>query len=122
MVFPEPLVAGELSLLAEPGPPLVVHWVGKATLRNAVAELAPWTAGLIAEAQKSGSVELRFEKLQHANSSTILAIVKLAQQLLTTKVRVRIRYDADQRWQKFTFESFSGFDRSGQLLELAGGA
>lgn len=121
MAFPEPLVAGDLSVAAETGTPMRVRFTGKATLRNAPAELAPWMGELLAEAGKRGAIELRFEKLQHANSSSILAVVQLARQLLEKRLKVRIRYDARQRWQKFTFEGLTGLDPGGELLELAGG-
>ena len=116
------LEAGDLTIAAsepEPPAPLCLVWRGKSDDRHPAVHLAPYFDKVLARAaERRVAVEMRFDELDHFNSSTIGAVIKLIQDARLRKVRLLIRYDARVKWQKLSFDALRVFVKD-DLLELA---
>lgn len=100
---------------------LLVHWLGRADERRPAVTLTPFFAALVEEADASGrSLEFRFERLEHFNSSTIAVLMQLVRTLEKRGVALRITFDAEKKWQKLTFEVLHRFGAPGGLLQVEG--
>ena len=72
-----------------------------------------------AAAERDGRlVELRFDALEHFNSSTVGALIDLIQRAREAKVRLVLGYDATLGWQRLSFDALKVFDRGDGLFEL----
>src|SRR4051794_30877684 len=98
-----PLQAGALSIdvKATEGPArLELTWRGKSNDRYPGKLLAPFFVDVLAAAgRESRLVELRFDALEHFNSSTVGALIELIQRAREAKVRLILGYDAQVGWQ-----------------------
>ena len=115
------LTAGDLTIQVVPreGGTLELLWTGKSNARNPTQALQPFFALALTEAaERKLSLELRFEKLDHFNSSTITAIIQLIQEARSRALRVSIVYDSGVKWQKLSFEALRVFAKGDGLLEL----
>ena len=89
----------------EPGI-LRLHFGGKSASREAGRVLAPtFDAALSQATSEHRDLELRFERLEYFNSSTISALVQFIRSAQRAGVRVAVVYDAKQRWQAMSFEA-----------------
>lgn len=96
-------------------------WSGKANLRYPMEVLGPYFDTLVTAAEERGNLlEFHFETLEHLNSSTILALMRLIQTLRQKRIRLRIFFDGAHKWQKMTFEALRQFDRHDGLFEFRG--
>jgi len=113
------LIVGDLKIRAEDGSHgIVLSWRGKSIERQPAKVLGPYLVLAVREAASSGSLlELRFERLEHFNSSTVAVLIQLIQDCKQSGVRLSFVYDASQNWQKLSFEALQVFVRDG-LLEL----
>jgi hypothetical protein len=114
------LQAGDLTIEAETGGDLLtLRWRGKCNDRNPERVLAPFFARALDQAvADAAGLELRFEQLDHFNSSTIGYLIQLIQETRRRNVRMRLVYDAARNWQKLSFEALALFATEGSLLEL----
>src|SRR5687768_7346255 len=110
-----PLQSGALSIdvRAVDGPArLELTWRGKSNDRYPAKLLAPFFGEVLAAAQReSRLVELRFDALEHFNSSTVGALIELIQRAREAKVRLIVGYDAQIGWQRLSFDALKVFDR-----------
>ena len=105
----QPRHAGSIRLL----------WTGRSGDRNPHLVLVPYFEQVLADAAAQGaSVELRFEKLDHFNSSTVATIIQLIQDARQRAVKLALVYDARLRWQKLSFDALRVFVAGDGLLEL----
>ena len=77
----ENLTHGDLQIeVTEADNVVSCTWRGKSNERNPPEILKPWFEKLLAGAtERKGSIEMHFEKIEHFNSSTITALIKLIQ-------------------------------------------
>jgi hypothetical protein len=121
-VMLEELRSGELVI--EPGPvaadgSLVLVWKGRSTDRQPWRAILPYATVWLEKALHQGvPLVMRFDALEHMNSSTITAIVQILREAKTRRTRVSIHYDPTKRWQKLGFEALRVFETSERLLEL----
>lgn len=95
-----------------------LSWGGKSNSRHPGEVLAPYFREVLAQARAHElSVELRFERLEHFNSSTITAIIQLIQDARARGVRLVLVYDQALKWQKLSFDALRVFAKD-DLLEL----
>ncbi len=117
-----PLDAGDLRIEPVPMPaPGVVRllWKGRSTARNPGEVLGPYFQEILGEAQKNQStVEMHFVALQHFNSSTVAAIIRLIQNARTRAVPLVFVYDEGVKWQKLSFDAMRVFVKSDGLLQM----
>ena len=78
--------------------PANVNWFSKVVVADDGALSLDMSA-----ARQGASVELRFEKMEHFNSSTIAALVQLIRVARSKEIKVAIVYDASLKWQKASF-------------------
>ena len=118
----ERLVAGDLTIDVEEieSPPrLRLDWHGKSNDRQPRQTLAPFFARILeTAAPRRLLVEMRFERLEHFNSSTISSVIDFIHDASAQTVPVVIGYDARITWQKIAFEALRVFTRGDGLLEL----
>lgn len=119
------LHTGELAIELDqstPGGPLRLVWRGRSTERNPSLVLTPFFQRAIdAAAERGSAIEMRFEALDHFNSSTITAIIQLIQDARRRGTRLVVVYDGSVKWQKLSFEALAVFDKGDGLLELRSG-
>ncbi|HEY1086736.1 MAG TPA: hypothetical protein VGE37_03545 [Archangium sp.] len=85
---------------------LVLNWLGRSASRSPGSVLHPWFEQLFALAKGRGAgVEMRFEKLQHFNSSTIAVLIQLINSAQDQQLHLTVRYDATLRWQTLSFDA-----------------
>jgi hypothetical protein len=117
----ENLNAGDLQIqaLGGEGPtPIQLVWMGKSNDRHPGKVLQPYFGSVLQVAsQNRVPVELRFEKLEHFNSSTITSIIQLIQDARARGVKLVLVYAQALKWQKLSFDALRVFARD-DLLEL----
>jgi hypothetical protein len=63
-------------------------------------------------------IELRFERLEHLNSSTITALIKFLQESSSRRIPVILTYDARVEWQRISFDALGVFAAEDGLVTL----
>lgn len=102
------LQADELLIEVDERQPglLVLNWLGRSASRSPGALLHPWFEQLFAGArERSAAVEMRFERLEHFNSSTIAVLIQLINSAQDRRIKMTVRYDAKLRWQTLSFDA-----------------
>ena len=114
------LASGDLRIdVAEGAGALVCTWTGKSNDRSPQQTLGPWFEALLAAAgSKSAKVEMHFEKLDHFNSSTITALIRLIQTARGKGVKLAFVYDPNLKWQRLSFDALRVFDKGDRAFEL----
>jgi hypothetical protein len=115
------LNAGDLTIQVTISPDAVYSctWLGKSNERNPPELLKPWFEKLLASvAERKGSVEMHFEKIDHFNSSTITALIKLIQVCRKSHVRLAMVYDQSLKWQRLSFDALRVFEKNDDLFQL----
>jgi hypothetical protein len=117
------LVSGDLRIDVAPATgALVCTWTGKSNDRSPQQALAPWFEKLLADAgAKAVKVEMHFEKLDHFNSSTITALIRLIQSARGKGVKLAFVYDPNLKWQRLSFDALRVFDKGDRAFELVSG-
>jgi hypothetical protein len=117
------LQAGDLTVtVSEPAAGSIrLDWKGKSNQREPQKTLGPFFAEVAkraAELGKTGrpTVEMHFEALEHFNSSTITALIQFIQTSRSRGVALVIVFDAQQKWQRLSFDALRIFDKSDGLL------
>ncbi len=85
---------------------LLLSWLGRSTARSPGGVLHPWFEQLFSYArEKSSSVDMRFERLEHFNSSTIAVLIQLINSAQDRGIKLTVRYDAKLKWQTLSFDA-----------------
>src|SRR3954464_10782466 len=80
---------------------IVLTWRGSANDRNPAVTVNPFVRRVYdVAAERKASVEMRFEKLEHFNSSAITTLIQLIQEARTRKLRLVLTYDGSVKWQR----------------------
>lgn len=118
----EPLHVGDLRIErvdVDDPPTIRLHWLGNSNERQPEKVLRPFFATMIADAVAASKLlELRFEKIERFNSSTILAIIQLIQDARQRAARLELVYDSSRKWQRLSFDALRIFDKKDGLFTL----
>ena len=117
----ESFSAGDLIITAEEesAGSIRLIWQGSSTDRYPGRVLGPYFSTVLGEAATRRSpVEMRFEKLEHFNSSTITCIIQVIQDARKRGVRLVITFDHSLKWQRLSFDALRVFTKGDELLEL----
>jgi hypothetical protein len=116
------LTAGDLTITVTSRAPereLCCVWRGKSNARDPRQILGPWFGQLLKEASGSqAAVEMHFEDLEHFNSSTMTALIRLIQDARKSGVRLVMTYDQNVKWQRLGFEALRVFEKNDHLFQL----
>jgi hypothetical protein len=114
------LTAGDLSIeVSTADDALRCVWTGKSSDRQPGTFLAPYFASLLdAAASDEKHLEMHFEHLEHFNSSTITALIRLIQAARKQKVKLVMVYDHELKWQRLSFDALRVFLKSDDLFAL----
>jgi len=115
------LHSGDLTIEVAEGPDAVFRctWKGKSNERNPPEILKPWFEKLLAAAgAKLGSIEMHFDKIEHFNSSTITALIRLIQNCRKTNIKLVMVYDQTLKWQRLSFDALRVFEKNDDLFHL----
>ena len=94
-------------------------WKGKSNERNPPEVLRPWFDKLLAEAgEKKSGIEMHFERIEHFNSSTITALIKLIQVCRKSAIKLVMVYDQSLKWQRLSFDALRVFEKNDDLFHL----
>lgn len=119
----EPLVSGELTIeaqaLPDAGREITLVWKGRSTDRQPFRAILPYVTVWLEKAlHDKVSLVMRFDALEHMNSSTITAIIQIVREAKARATRLVIEYDENKRWQKLGFEALRVFVTNDGLFEL----
>jgi hypothetical protein len=117
----EDLKNGDLTIeVAElPNSVFSCTWRGKSNERNPPEILKPWFDKLLAAVgERNGSIEMHFEKIEHFNSSTITALIKLIQICRKGNIKLAMVYDQTLKWQRLSFDALRVFEKNDDLFHL----
>ena len=116
----ENLQSGDLTIeVAETDALFRCTWKGKSNERNPPEILRPWFDKLLAAVGgKKGSIEMHFEKIEHFNSSTITALIRLIQSCRKAGVKLTMCYDQTLKWQRLSFDALRVFEKNDELFSL----
>ncbi len=122
----ETFSSGDLTIevretaLSPSGPAsLALLWSGTSNHRQPTTLLAPFFSAVLARATlQAASIEMRFELLEHFNSSTITAIIQVVQEARARGVKLVLAFDPTLKWQRLSFDALRIFVKSDGLLEL----
>jgi hypothetical protein len=112
----ENLTSGDLTIEVAVTPEGIYSctWRGKSNERN-----PPEILKLLASvAERKGSIEMHFEKIDHFNSSTITALIKLIQTCRKGSVKLVMVYDQSLKWQRLSFDALRVFEKNDDLFHL----
>jgi len=115
------LHADELTIELDERTPgtIGLAWTGRSASRSPGAVLHPWFDQLFSYAREKGAlVELRFEKLEHFNSSTIAVLIQLINSAQERGLKLSVTYDAQLKWQSLSFDALK---RALRPFESGGG-
>jgi len=115
------LKSGDLTIEVAVSPDGVYSctWRGKSNERNPPEILKPWFEQLLAAVgERKGSIEMHFEKIDHFNSSTITALIKLIQTCRKATVKLAMVYDQSLKWQRLSFDALRVFEKNDDLFQL----
>ena len=115
------LQSGDLTIEVAVTPESVFRctWKGKSNERNPPEILKPWFERLLAAVgEKQGTIEMHFEKIEHFNSSTITALIRLIQACRKGSVPLVMVYDQTLKWQRLSFDALRVFDKNDELFQL----
>lgn len=97
---------------------LKLVWHGKSTDRQPSKTVLPYLCAALDRAAELGrKLELRFEELEHFNSSTISALVQLIHEARRRNSPMALVYDRNIKWQRLSFEALAVLARDG-VVEL----
>lgn len=118
----EDLVSGDLridaTVRADPSA-VRLAWSGKSNARQADQVILPYLErSLAAAADLGAALELRFEALNHFNSSTIAAIIHVIQLARQRGVRLVVVSDPRRQWQRLSFDALRVFVKPDGLFVL----
>jgi hypothetical protein len=117
----ENLTSGDLTIEVAVTPDGVhaCTWRGKSNERNPPEILKPWFEKLLAAVtERNGLIEMHFEKIDHFNSSTITALIKLIQTCRKSNVKLAMVYDQSLKWQRLSFDALRVFEKNDDLFQL----
>lgn len=98
---------------------LVLTFLGRSDARQPELVLRPFLGDQLTRAAQAGlAIEMRFEKMEYFNSSSITVFIKFVQDARQQQVKLTITYDGKARWQKLTFDALRIFERGDGLLKL----
>lgn len=115
------LQSGDLTIEVTEGPAALFQctWKGKSNERNPPETLRPWFEQLLASAAaKQAVVEMHFEKIEHFNSSTITALIRLIQSCRKQSIKLVMVYDQTLKWQRLSFDALRVFEKADDLFHL----
>jgi len=115
----ENLVAGDLRIdCSQADSAVVLEWRGRSNDRNPAQTVNPYIRSVydVAAAQKV-RVEMRFDQLEHFNSSTITALIQMIQEARTRQLKLALVYKGSLKWQKLSFDALRVFAKD-ELLTL----
>ena len=120
--MPPRFEADDLIIEESPDPapaPLRLMWIGRSGARNPSAVLLPYFEQVLGEAAPTlRPVEMHFQALDHFNSSTVAALIRLIQNARAKKVPLVLIYNQTLKWQKLSFDAMRVFVKSDGLLQL----
>lgn len=102
------LHADELTIEVDERTPglVVLTWVGRSASRSPGAVLHPWFEQLFTYVrERSAALEMRFDRLEHFNSSTIAVLIQLISSAQERGVKLTLRYAGNLRWQALSFDA-----------------
>lgn len=116
----ENLTAGDLTIeVGSESDALRCVWKGKSSDRQPGTFLAPYFETLLSAASGQGlGLEMHFEELEHFNSSTITALIRLIQAARKQRVKLVMVYDQNLKWQRLSFDALRVFEKSDDLFAL----
>jgi len=115
------LQSGDLAIEVAVTPESVFRctWKGKSNERNPSDTLKPWFDKLLAAVgENKGTIEMHFEKIEHFNSSTITALIRLIQICRKTNIKLVMVYDQTLKWQRLSFDALRVFEKNDDLFHL----
>lgn len=111
-------LAARISRRAVP-PTIDIAWLGRGTDPRARTSLVFWFDTVLEDAAADGArIEMRFERLDHANSATITAVLQMIQESRARRVPLAVVFDPTNRWQKMSFEAMRVVIADCPLIEL----
>ena len=117
----ENLSFGDLTIEVAESPATVFQctWKGKSNERNPPEFLRPWFDKLLSTVtERKGSIEMHFEKIEHFNSSTITALIRLIQTCRKANTKLVMIYDQSLKWQRLSFDALRVFEKNDDLFHL----
>jgi hypothetical protein len=122
----EALIADGLRIDARHDVPrgtITLAWRGTSTGEDSRGLLGRYLDAVIAVAKPiQARIELRFEHMDYANSSTLSVIFDFTQSALAAGLRLLYVFDASQRWQRVSLDAIRVFDTGDGNLELRSSA
>lgn len=114
------LKADALSIAVNKTPEAIeLTWTGKSIDRQPAKILDPFFKTALAEAETAAAaIEMRFERLEHFNSSTLAALIALVQQAHGKGIKLVIRFDRALKWQRLSFDALRVLAKGDGLLEI----
>lgn len=114
------LVAGELVIEAQSTEQsLQLDWTGRSNARDPWSDVRAYFEDVAETLASDGRhLEMRFERIEYFNSSTITAVIRIMQLLQSKSIGLNIVYDPNLRWQKLSFDGLKIFEQSNKLLQI----
>lgn len=91
--------------MTESSEDLTLTWKGKSLDRDPGIFLTPILLDALRRAGDSKRLVLDFETLEYMNSSTIMPIIKLLNEIKIGGQKVSIHYKKSQKWQDLSFSA-----------------
>jgi hypothetical protein len=100
----ENYTTGNLVINITEGDPVSMTWLGRSDDRTPSDTLLPYLQK-IADHYKGKTLDIRFEKLDYMNSSSVPPIIMFVKLLHKNEVKTNIFYDGECEWQAASFKA-----------------
>ncbi|MEL6183726.1 MAG: hypothetical protein AAFU79_03810, partial [Myxococcota bacterium] len=112
--------AGELVIEARSSEDrLRLDWTGRSSAREPWGELQGYFEDITESlAERGHGLQLRFNRIEYFNSSTITALIRIIQLCQSRHIELEVLYDGNLRWQKLSFDGLKVFEQSNKLLKI----
>ena len=118
--FKNDLLALRVEECKEQGIDMIrVHWFGRACMRDPGKELSSFFQDIEeAAVSTKKSVIFDFTKLEHFNSATIVAVMRMIRQLDRQQIAFTLVYSQKLKWQTMTFDALKQLQGSKHRLNF----
>ena len=108
-----------LEITFQEGSKNILTWIGKSEARDPSSVINPYLKEIF-EKFKGKNLEIKFEKLQYMNSSTVPPIIQLIKDLEENSITSKITYDKSSKWQVASFKALETIVRTMHNITVEG--
>lgn len=113
------LKENDFEIILTEGETNILTWLGKSDARDPSSIINPYIRSIF-DRLKGKALEIKFERLQYMNSSTVPPIIQLIKILEENGVQSTITYSKNSKWQLASFKALETIVRTMDNVSVRG--